>query len=150
MRSLSFWFSTAIFIYPILIFLISNFNKLKISRKKDFQPAISIIISAFNEEKVIEKTIRNFLKSDYDLSKIEFVIGSDNSTDSTNQILSDLKKEIPNLKFFAYPVRRGKSKVLNDLVKESSSDILIFADGNTIYHKDAIKSMVKILCRFLI
>jgi poly-beta-1,6-N-acetyl-D-glucosamine synthase len=32
---------------------------------------------------------------------------------------------------------------LNDLVKESSSDILIFADGNTIYHRDAIKNMVR-------
>jgi len=119
-----------------------------ISRKKyhtesNYSPKVSIIISVFNEEKVIEKTIRNFLHSDYDLSKIEFIIGSDSSIDSTNEIISELQKEIPSIKFFPFPKRRGKSCVLNDLVNEASSEILIFSDANTIYHRDAIKNLVK-------
>jgi cellulose synthase/poly-beta-1,6-N-acetylglucosamine synthase-like glycosyltransferase len=106
-------------------------------------PEISIIISVFNEEKVIESTIRNFLKSNYDLNKIEFIIGSDNSTDSTNQIIINLQKEIPAIRFFPFTDRRGKSQVLNDLIKHAKSEILVFSDANTIYHINALKNMIK-------
>ncbi len=130
-------------LYPLSIWIISTIAKKKYLTENNFAPNVSIIISVYNEEKVIEKTIRNFLQSDYDLRKIEFVIGSDNSIDSTNEIIHQLQKEIPAIKFFPFLVRRGKSHVLNDLVQEASSEILIFSDANTIYHKDAIKNLVK-------
>lgn len=130
-------------LYPLSIWIISIIAKKKYLTENNFVPNVSIIISVYNEEKVIEKTIRNFLQSDYDLRKIEFVIGSDNSIDSTNEIIHQLQKEIPAIKFFPFPVRRGKSHVLNDLVQEASSEILVFSDANTNYHKDAIKNLVK-------
>lgn len=129
--------------YPFSIWILSFISKKKYHTESNYSPNVSIIISVFNEEKVIEKTIRNFLQSDYDLSKIEFVIGSDNSNDSTNKIISKLQKEIPAIKFYQFQIRRGKSQVLNDLVKEAASDILIFSDANTLYRKDAIKNLVK-------
>jgi len=130
-------------LYPISIWILSIIKRKNYQTDNNFSPNISIIISVFNEEKVIEKTIRSLLESDYDLDKIEFVIGSDNSTDSTNEIISKLQKEIPSISFFPFPTRRGKSQVLNDLVKEASAEILIFSDANTIYRRDAIKNMVK-------
>jgi len=130
-------------LYPLSIWILSLISRKKYHTESNYSPKVSIIISVFNEEKVIEKTIRNFLQSDYDLSKIEFVIGSDSSTDSTNEIISELQKEIPSIKFFPFPKRRGKSCVLNDLVNEASSEILIFSDANTIYHRDAINNLVK-------
>jgi cellulose synthase/poly-beta-1,6-N-acetylglucosamine synthase-like glycosyltransferase len=130
-------------LYPISIWILSIVKRKSYQTEDNFSPNVSIIISVFNEEKVIEKTIRNFLKSNYDLNKIEFVIGSDNSTDSTNEIVTKLRQEVPSIKFFPFPIRRGKSLVLNDLVNEASSEILIFSDANTIYHKDAIKNLVK-------
>lgn len=129
--------------YPLSIWTLSIITKKKYRAENNYSPKVSIIISVFNEEKVIERTILNFLQSDYDLSKIEFVIGSDSSTDSTNEIIYKLQKEVPKIKFLPFTARRGKSQVLNDLVKEASSDILIFSDANTIYRRDAIKNMVK-------
>lgn len=130
-------------LYPISIWFLSFLSKKKYLTESNYAPNVSIIISVYNEEKVIEKTIRNFLQSDYDLSKIEFVIGSDGSTDSTNAIISKLQNEIPSIKFFPFLIRRGKSQVLNDLVIEAASDILVFSDANTLYRKDAIKNLVK-------
>lgn len=129
--------------YPISVYLVSILWNRKYKTRENYFPKVSIVISAYNEEKVIEITIRNFLKSDYDLNKIEFVIGSDDSSDSTNSILSTLQTEIPNIKFFPFTNRRGKSCVLNDLVKTCSSEIVIFADANTMYHPKAIKNLVK-------
>ncbi len=131
------------FFYPISIWVLSKLKTKNYSKDSNFLPKISILISVYNEEKVIENTIRNFLSSDYDLDKIEFIVGSDNSTDSTNGILKNLSQEIPNLKFYRFEQRRGKPNVLNDLVENATSEILIFSDANTIYKKDAIKKIVQ-------
>lgn len=143
-----FWISLILLIhsyllYPVSVFIISLFFQKRYNIDDNFLPDVSIIISVYNEEKVIEKTIRNFLRLNYDIKKIEFVIGSDNSLDSTNDIIIKLQKEIPSIKFFPFNTRRGKSQVLNDLVKHAKSEILIFSDANTIYHEDALKNMVK-------
>jgi cellulose synthase/poly-beta-1,6-N-acetylglucosamine synthase-like glycosyltransferase len=130
-------------IYPLSIWILNFTTKKRYVAENNYSPKVSIIISVFNEEKVIEKTIRNFLDTEYDLNKIEFVIGSDNSNDSTNEIIAKLQKEIPAIKFFPFPLRRGKSQVLNDLVKEAGTEILIFSDANTIFHKDSIHNLVK-------
>ena len=42
-----------------------------------------------------------------------------------------------------YNERRGKAIVLNDLVKSSSNEILVFVDANTFYDRAAIREMVK-------
>jgi cellulose synthase/poly-beta-1,6-N-acetylglucosamine synthase-like glycosyltransferase len=121
---------------------LKNILKSEIKDKVHFEPRISILIAVYNEESVIEKTLRNFLNSDYDAHNMEFIIGSDNSTDRTNKIITDLKVIIPNLYFFPFDIRRGKSQILNDLVKYATGEILIFSDANTIYQFDALKNLV--------
>ncbi len=44
-------------------------------------PSVSIIISAYNEENNIRARVQNLLEQDYDLAKIEILIGSDCSSD---------------------------------------------------------------------
>jgi poly-beta-1,6-N-acetyl-D-glucosamine synthase len=129
-------------VYPVSIFIIGSISKRIIIKNQGYLPEISIIISVYNEENVIENTIRQFLKTDYDHSKIQFVIGSDKSTDNTDIIIEKLKNEIPNLEFSKFNVRRGKSHVLNDLIKLAKGEILIFSDANTIYSTDAISKLV--------
>jgi poly-beta-1,6-N-acetyl-D-glucosamine synthase len=129
-------------VYPVTIFIIGSITKKRITQDPKFLPNISIIISVYNEENVIENTLRQFLKTEYDLAKIQFVIGSDNSTDNTNNIIESLKNEIPNLEFLCFSERRGKSLVLNDLVKCAKGEILVFSDANTIYSPDAISKLV--------
>ena len=129
-------------VYPVTIFFIGSFTKKRLIKYPIYWPDISIIISVYNEENVIENTLRQFINSDYDLSKIQFVIGSDKSTDKTNNIIEKLMIEIPNIDFSRFNERRGKSKVLNDLVKCAKGEVLIFSDANTIYSPDAISKLV--------
>jgi cellulose synthase/poly-beta-1,6-N-acetylglucosamine synthase-like glycosyltransferase len=131
------------FFYPVVLYFLTTLYKKNYSTTSVGLPNLSIIISAYNEENVIEKTIRNFMQSEYDLSKIEIIIGSDLSTDNTNQIVEKLKIEFPNIMFLPFATRRGKANVLNDLVKEAKGEILVFSDANTMYEKNAIKELVK-------
>lgn len=136
--------------YPVIIILISKIYSKKEKFSCEYTPSISIIISAFNEEKVIEKTIRNFLSSNYPVEKIEIIIGSDKSTDRTDEIVESLVKEFNNIKYFPFEQRRGKGPVLNDLVKKAKNEVLIFSDANTIYALDAIKIMTQFYSNSLI
>jgi cellulose synthase/poly-beta-1,6-N-acetylglucosamine synthase-like glycosyltransferase len=129
-------------IYPLIVLGLSKIHG-KTKLKEDLQPDISILISAYNEESIIEKTIRNIFNSDYGREKIEIIIGSDKSEDGTNAILKNLSEEFNNIKFFPFEIRRGKSAVLNDLVEKSSNDILVFTDANTYIYPDAIRKLVQ-------
>lgn len=58
-------------------------------------PKVSIIIPCYNSEKYVEKTIRSALLQDYE--NYEVLAIDNESTDSTYQILLNLKNEFPNL-----------------------------------------------------
>lgn len=131
-------------IYPILIGIISRIcnNIVHQSEKDDI--SASILISAYNEESEIENRILNISKLEGISSlNIEVLIGSDGSDDGTNEILKKLKSEFKWLKIFLFDERRGKSLVLNDLIKEACHDILIFTDANTHFNKRAVQKLLE-------
>jgi poly-beta-1,6-N-acetyl-D-glucosamine synthase len=129
-------------LYPVSIYLISFFYKDKGIIISDY-PAVTILISAYNEEKVIRKRLENISDLDYDLDKIEVIIGSDSSTDKTNEILLELKDTYSWLKVEIYKIRRGKAAVLNDLIKISENELIVFSDANTHFHPDSLKYLIQ-------
>jgi len=128
-------------LYPFVIFIISKFVK-AVNYNKDNLPKVSLLIAAYNEEKVIEERLKNIASLDYDFSKIEVHIGSDYSSDRTNEILLKKQNEYHWLKIHLFKERRGKASVLNDLIKLANYDIVVFSDANTEFKKDALKNLV--------
>lgn len=107
-------------------------------------PSVSIIISAYNEENNIRARVQNLLEQDYDLAKIEILIGSDCSSDGTNAILLELQARYPELiRAFLFEERRGKAGVVNDLVQRAQHDIIIFTDANTEFTPRAVRQLVE-------
>ncbi|MDW7679829.1 MAG: glycosyltransferase family 2 protein [bacterium] len=146
MISLIFWLSLSILffsyvIYPIIVVVIAKLFPKTRKINENLRPTVSMIVSAYNEEKNLPEKLENFRKLNYPSDKIELVIGSDASSDKTNEMLSNLKDK--NIRAFIYQNRSGKSAVLNKLVKEANGAIFIFSDANTIYHKDAIIKLVR-------
>jgi cellulose synthase/poly-beta-1,6-N-acetylglucosamine synthase-like glycosyltransferase len=123
-------------IYPVVIKLISLFSPLNLSGYSNH--SVSVLISAFNEERVIEERIRNISEQKIDFSLLEVLVGSDGSTDATNEIILKLQQEYTWLKVFIYKKQRGKAIILNDLVDKAQNKILVFTDANTIFNRDSI------------
>lgn len=128
------------FIYPLAVFLMSRKNTGRIT-VHGFEPTISILIAAYNEEKVISDRIENIASMNYNLEKVEVLIGSDMSTDRTNEILLEAQNKYSWLKIFIAESRRGKAGILNDLIKEAKNEIVVFTDANTEFHIDALKNI---------
>ncbi|MFQ3579078.1 MAG: glycosyltransferase [Bacteroidales bacterium] len=106
-------------------------------------PCISIVMSAFNEQKVIEQKINSIFQSNYPTDKIELLVGSDNSSDSTPDILLNLQKQYPQLKPFIFQERQGKIKVINKLIAQCSHNIIITTDANVMFHTNTIYELIK-------
>jgi cellulose synthase/poly-beta-1,6-N-acetylglucosamine synthase-like glycosyltransferase len=70
------------------------------------------------------------------------IIGSDCSSDKTNEILIERSQEHSWLRTQIFSHRRGKATVLNDLVQLAKNEILIFTDANTKFEKDAILKLI--------
>ena len=93
-----FWISLFLIFYSYLIFPIllqwmarhMEYNE-EVLLPEEY-PFISVLIAAFNEEYVIGSKIESLLQSDYPTERMEILVGSDASTDSTNQILKQLNE----------------------------------------------------------
>ncbi|MBI2657114.1 glycosyltransferase family 2 protein [Candidatus Woesearchaeota archaeon] len=104
---------------------------------KSYEPKLSIVIPAYNEEKNIEECINSILESDYPKEKMELIIADDGSTDSTLKLLRKYKK-IKVLK----QNHLGKVEALNLGCKKSSSEFILTIDADTILDKDCIKELL--------
>ena len=129
-------------IYPFSLILISIFKKKPSDNNTKLLPSVSILISAFNEEKVIAERIENISSLEYDFNIVEVLVGSDCSKDRTVEILNELGKKFNWLTVKEFNNRRGKASVLNDLVSESKNDILVFTDANTKFSNNALIELV--------
>lgn len=77
--------------YPLILQLLAarqTNNALCYADDKEL-PTVSVLMAAYNEEMVIEEKIKSILSSDFPISKLHIFIGSDNSNDATNSIVSE-------------------------------------------------------------
>jgi cellulose synthase/poly-beta-1,6-N-acetylglucosamine synthase-like glycosyltransferase len=147
-----FIFWTAVFLvmhtyvlYPLGLRIFSagrKGNTVYFEREEDL-PFVSVIIAAHNEESCIEEKISSIYSGSYPAEKYEVMIGSDNSSDRTVEIVNSLMKDYPSLKFSDFRERRGKGNVVNDLVRNASGTILVLTDANVIFDKDTLFFMVR-------
>ncbi len=143
-----FWFLVylpfhAYLIYPLSMGIFSHFKSKDTAPLSTEPLSVSIIISAFNEEIVIENRVLNIAELDYNFDEVEVLIGSDGSSDRTNEILLELEKKFSWLSVFIFKKQRGKSAVVNDLVTKSNNQILVFTDANTIFSANALTLLVQ-------
>lgn len=140
-----FWTAFSLITYHYFLFILLTFILAAIRRKavdkKDVQLKVSLVIAAYNEEKVIEKKIQNTMELDYPKDLLEIIIVSDGSTDSTPKIVEQHKDQ-GVISIFS-PPRRGKTSALNRALKVASGEVVVFSDANSMYDKKAIKMLVR-------
>jgi len=109
--------------------------------KKDFQPNISVLLPAHNEERVIADTIKSLLASDYN-GKIEVIVINDGSTDNTEGVVKEMQKKDKRIRLFRTN-HVGKSRALNFGATKARYDYLFFLDADSVVEKQTIKEIVK-------
>ncbi len=110
------------------------------TNSNETQPFVSIIVPAFNEEKVIAKTVRSLLKSDY--SNFEILVVDDGSSDGTSQIISKNFADENRVQLFTLP-NGGKANALSFGLKKAKGEIIIGLDADTLFTPETIGELAK-------
>ena len=128
-------------LFPITLPFVSEiFKRKETENKADCDtPKVSILISAYNEEAVIERKIQNLLELDYPKDKLEILIGDDGSTDKTVEIVERYKDQ--GITLVKAPQNAGKAAMLNRLEKKASGEILLFCDANTMLFPNVVRKL---------
>jgi cellulose synthase/poly-beta-1,6-N-acetylglucosamine synthase-like glycosyltransferase len=143
---LLFWMSIILLVYiysgyPFVAFCLAKITKKSFRVDESYLPKVSVILSVYNEEQVIEAKIDNFLALDYPSDRLELVVISDCCSDTTDALIR--KAADSRIRLFIQTNRSGKTRNLNWGVREACGDILIFTDANSMFAGDAIKKIVR-------
>ena len=129
--------------YPFCLWVISLLKgetKEKVEKGcEGYEPLVSLIITAFNEERKIKDKIENSLAQDYDRKRLEIIVTSDCSTDRTDDIVREYKDA--GIILVRIPERKGKESAQMEAIRVCRGDILVFSDAGTMLERDAIRKI---------
>lgn len=139
-----FWISASLLLYvyagyPLLVFIVSLISPKPVKRGK-FEPSVTVLITAYNEEQAIRKKLENTLTIDYPKDKLEIVVASDGSTDGTDEIVREFEGR--GVKLFRQEGRLGKTYTQNKAVERATGEIILFSDATTTYPTDVMREML--------
>lgn len=100
-------------------------------------PSVSILVPAYNEEKVIARTIEGLVATNY--PQKEIIVIDDGSKDKTLQIANQYK----NYAKILHKENGGKASALNYGMAFAKGEVIITVDADTIIGRDAIRRLVK-------
>lgn len=125
--------------YPVLVWLMSRFREHAIKRGA-IEPTVSIVITAYNEERHLRDKLQNTLTLDYPAGKTEIIVASDCSSDKTDEIVREFASS--GVRLLRQPERLGKTAAQNEAVRLAQGDVILFSDATTLYQEDVLRNIV--------
>lgn len=128
--------------YGILLWLLVKVKKLFKTPSlpnTGFEPEVTMIVAAYNEQDFIEEKIANTLSLDYNPEKLKLIFVSDGSTDNTPAIIS----KYPQIEFLHETKRNGKVAAMHRAMSYVSTPYVIFSDANTLLNRESISNIVR-------
>jgi len=130
--------------YGILLYLIIRVKRwwkpVKEQGAQDlYEPEVTLVVAAYNEEAFIREKIANTLELDYPPGKLTHIFVTDGSDDATPAIVGACER----IRHLHEPVRNGKAAAINRAMKFVDTPIVIFCDANTLLNKECIREIVK-------
>ncbi|MBO9602459.1 MAG: glycosyltransferase [Novosphingobium sp.] len=104
------------------------------------QPPVSVIIPAYNEEKVIVASIARVLASDY--PALELIVADDGSKDATSRLVAERYGSDPRVRLLTL-ANGGKASALNRALTYAKGEIVIALDADTQFLPDTIAKLVR-------
>jgi cellulose synthase/poly-beta-1,6-N-acetylglucosamine synthase-like glycosyltransferase len=134
------WIVYANFGYALILWLVSRFVQSPV-QKADIMPAVSFLIAAHNEEKVIVTKLENTLALDYPHEKMQIIVMSDASTDRTNELVRGFVNQGVTLNII--PISGGKPNAMNLTFPMITGDVILISDADSKYAPDALRKLVR-------
>jgi cellulose synthase/poly-beta-1,6-N-acetylglucosamine synthase-like glycosyltransferase/spore germination protein YaaH/peptidoglycan/xylan/chitin deacetylase (PgdA/CDA1 family) len=103
-------------------------------------PLISVLIPCFNEEKVIESSVRRILASNW--SRLEVLVLDDGSQDHTAQVVREAFADEPRVTLMSFD-NGGKARALNRGLARAQGDVVVALDADTLFPPDTLGRLAR-------
>ncbi|MGB3154315.1 MAG: glycosyltransferase [Chitinophagaceae bacterium] len=143
-----FWISLAILFYcylgyGLLLLLLTSMKQLVMPRKKEalseYDIPVTLIITAYNEELILEQKIKNTLAIDYPLDKLRIIIITDGSADDSAKLVL----RYPFINLLHQTERKGKYAAIKRAMQQVQTPVVVFSDANTLLNAACIKMIAR-------
>lgn len=104
-----------------------------------FEPAVTLLIAAYNEADCIVQKATNSLALDYPAERLRILFVTDGSTDGTPDALAN----IAGVEVLHQDKRAGKIAAIHRAMQLVDTPIVVFSDANTLLNTDAIRNLVQ-------
>ena len=130
--------------YPASLVILNKLFKKRNKKNASYEPTVTIMVVAHNEEKVIAEKLQNLLDTDYPADKLEFLIASDFSTDKTDEIVESFIAAHPERKIRIHKSvnHYGKTNAQNETQELCDTEILVMTDANALFGTNAVRELV--------
>jgi cellulose synthase/poly-beta-1,6-N-acetylglucosamine synthase-like glycosyltransferase len=125
--------------YPLLLALVSALKPRRV-RRGDCEPTVTIIITAYNEDRGLAAKLENTLALDYPRELLEIIVASDCSNDRTDEIAREFAGR--GVRLYRQSQRLGKTAAQNAAVEQARGEIILFSDATSLYQPDAVRAMM--------
>lgn len=151
-----FWFSLFIVFYTyigygLLLYVLVRLKEFFVKPEKgqlpeqeSEWPEVTLFITAFNEEEMVDEKMKNSLELDYPTEKLHIVWVTDGSNDGTNIRLQTYWEGKTTILF--QPLRQGKTAAMSRGMQWIHTPLVIFTDANTMLNKEAVYEIVLAFC----
>jgi len=124
------------------VFYLSIYSTIKDQRTEksaleDF-PSVTILMPAYNEEKVVEKALKSAKELDYPNYKVNFV--DDGSTDQTLEKARKYDSETINI--IEHKKNKGKAAAINTALTKADSDYVVVQDADSEINSDLLEAAI--------
>jgi cellulose synthase/poly-beta-1,6-N-acetylglucosamine synthase-like glycosyltransferase len=139
-----FWLSAAALAYayvgyPVLVWLVARLRPRAV-RRAELEPFVSVVITAYNEERDLASKLDNTLGLDYPKEKLEVIVASDCSSDRTDEIARSYAGR--GVRLHRQAERLGKTAAQNAAVELARGEVVLFSDATTLYQPDVLRAML--------
>jgi cellulose synthase/poly-beta-1,6-N-acetylglucosamine synthase-like glycosyltransferase len=130
--------------YPIAAGALARARERRLAKDPTWEPSVTVVVAAHNEESVIERRLENLLALDYPADRLEVVVASDASDDRTNELVEAVSVREPRVRLIDCP-RGGKVAAQDRAVRETAGEVVAFSDANATWAPDALRRLVTAL-----
>lgn len=132
-------FSSALWIFSSLVFFARRERRNQPLLDGDYTPPVTILISAYNEFRHIEETIKGCLAIDY--PDFEILVVNDGSRDGTLRRI-ERHALAGRVRLLHKPMNEGKAMALNDAIPLARGEVLVMIDADAVPDKGLLRAIV--------
>jgi cellulose synthase/poly-beta-1,6-N-acetylglucosamine synthase-like glycosyltransferase len=134
------------YIFTLTILKRKKKAKGNITADTKYEPTITILIPARDEEKVIGRLLQQMTKLTYPHDKLQVITIDDASSDDTRQIAEEFSNRHPFMEVLHRNEKtggKGKASAMNAGLSRSTGEIVLCFDADYFPHKGIVEKLVK-------